>query len=493
MHAPGAALDEGLLLVYPEQLLQGAVPQRDFETAYGPATYWPLAALYWLAGAPSVSLERAVGLLYLVLIALAIAALAGRGGRTYGIAAGVMAVLCLAPLGVLALPWFGAAAATLWSIWLLTRPPAPGGSFPVGVPAAGVLAAVAITYRPELAIVVLASGAAALAGRPRGAGISYAGGFVIAALPLLVHVIMAGPGAVIANEIAAPLAIRPGRALPIPPRGGLNAALFGTVIICALLNAGAALAALRAHLHQPGGPQTAVPVGALSLMLLPQLLQRADYAHIGEVASIAVSMLPVSVQILAGSVRPIRSSAARFAIPVALVLLLVITFRGYWWPRERISTTLRGDLAPAHVVHHGGRWWPAGSATDATDLEAVLADADRAARPGQRLVVGPGDLRRTSYGDTFIYFLLPRLRPGTYFLEMSPGTANAPGSRLASDLRAAQIVILNTAWDAWNEPNASAHPGPAAPNEVIATLFCRVSTHGTFELFVRGPCASVSG
>ena len=34
---------------------------------------------------------------------------------------------------------------------------------------------------------------------------------------------------------------------------------------------------------------------------------------------------------------------------------------------------------------------------------------------GERLLVGPSDLRRTWYSDAFFYYLFPELTPATYF------------------------------------------------------------------------------
>ena len=41
-----APMDEGSLLVYPELVLKGQLPYRDFETFYGPANLWVLSGVY---------------------------------------------------------------------------------------------------------------------------------------------------------------------------------------------------------------------------------------------------------------------------------------------------------------------------------------------------------------------------------------------------------------------------------------------------------------
>src|SRR5438552_13682126 len=43
--------------------------------------------------------------------------------------------------------------------------------------------------------------------------------------------------------------------------------------------------------------------------------------------------------------------------------------------------------------------------------------------PGTTLFVGPLDLRRTNYNDTFIYHLMLQLRPATYFSQSTRFTS----------------------------------------------------------------------
>ena len=64
------------------------------------------------------------------------------------------------------------------------------------------------------------------------------------------------------------------------------------------------------------------------------------------------------------------------------------------------------------------------SEADKLALSTILHQVDSRAHPGQRVFVGPLDLRTANYNDTFIYFLLPNLTPGSYYLEMDPGVAN---------------------------------------------------------------------
>ena len=71
------------------------------------------------------------------------------------------------------------------------------------------------------------------------------------------------------------------------------------------------------------------------------------------------------------------------------------------------------------------------------------------------MFVGPGDLSRTVYADTYVYWLFPELETSTYYIEMDPGLADAEGSGMAEDIASADFVVLTNTWGGWTEPNAS--------------------------------------
>src|ERR1700730_39673 len=76
---PANPMDEGSLLVYPELILKGNLPYRDFETFYGPANIYVLSAIYAVVG-PGILAERATGLVYRLLIFAAVFCIACRWG-----------------------------------------------------------------------------------------------------------------------------------------------------------------------------------------------------------------------------------------------------------------------------------------------------------------------------------------------------------------------------------------------------------------------------
>jgi hypothetical protein len=99
--------------------------------------------------------------------------------------------------------------------------------------------------------------------------------------------------------------------------------------------------------------------------------------------------------------------------------------------------------------------------------------------------VGPRDLRRTYYADTFVYALLPRLSPGSYYTELNPGVANGPDSRLARDLSTADWLLLTDRHAGWTEPNASQEPGDAAASRLVAASYRVVAEAAPYTLLER--------
>ena len=111
---------------------------------------------------------------------------------------------------------------------------------------------------------------------------------------------------------------------------------------------------------------------------------------------------------------------------------------------------------------------------------------DYLTRPGDRLFVGPVDLTRTNYGDTFFYFLLPDLVPASRHLEMNPGLANRFGGDLPVELASADVLVLTDRFDGWSEPNASVRAGDPDASAIVAGRFCDVA--GTATWRVLTPC-----
>lgn len=492
----GLNMDEGLLLVYPELVLRGLVPNRDFLMSYGPGDIWALASLYSVFGT-QVGVERLAGIALHVLVAVATFAHASRWGPAIGVLSGVIAGVVLVPLGAVSFAFLGAIALVLWSLFALST----SARTPV-VALAGALAGLAVVFRPELgpacalAVLPLALG---LDARRRVALIA---GAVVALMPLGAHVLLAGPGAVFDNLVLGVFKWGAARYLPLP---GREPVLLLVVLLADAALLFAAILALRAEPSRRS--RALVALALLSMLTLPQALQRSDLFHLVSAGTLPLALLPVSLVALLGRIRPVIGGARReFGAALIAALLIATAAPGIV---ERAATVelpraLGLQAFETFAVANRGRTWyplrasvdytatPVGSRDSVTELQETLDDVESIARPGARLFVGPLDLRRTNVTDTVIYHLLPQLVPATYYLEMAPGSTNGPDSHLAADIATADLLVLTSRYDDWSEPNASQLFGSDAPNAVVRDQFELRSRHGTYAIYVRRVVSAAS-
>src|SRR6185295_4166713 len=164
-------------------------------------------------------------------------------------------------------------------------------------------------------------------------------------------------------------------------------------------------------------------VAAFALGILPQGLQRPDPTHLAWVSCVPFGFLPVAgVELVRWRRRgasPMRMFVAG-AVPVVVILFLLVP---NFLIRDYVDLSLEtfGVRRESHEIDHAGRTFYYGNGEVADQLAQLLPAADRVIRPGDRLVVGTGDLRKTPLSAAFLYYLLPRARPGTYSIEMDPG------------------------------------------------------------------------
>jgi hypothetical protein len=230
--------------------------------------------------------------------------------------------------------------------------------------------------------------------------------------------------------------------------------------------------------------------GALfSIGIVPQALQRPDSTHLSWVTCISFPLLILAVIDVVRDRRPrsttrqLVAAGAGVAVALTLVVAPLFTFR-YYLLHVRVGA---GNVQEPFPVSRHGRRFYLGDYGPYLASRDVIADLDQMSKPGERLLVGPSDLRRTWYSDAFFYYLFPELTPATYFIEMDPGLANATGSRLASEVASSDWVILTGFWDGWREPNSSMDYGSDEPNQVLRADFCQVKSYenGLVRLFHR--------
>jgi len=242
----GTPMDEGSLLVYPELILKGQLPYRDFETFYGPANLWVLSAAYAGFG-PSIFTERAVGLTYRVLTLLAIFALVQRWDTTLAAGCTIVTGLLLLPIFLGAYAWIGGATCALWSIWMIAKPESACRCF-----LGGILAGLALLFRVDLGPAVIASALPLFLLVRAARRWGYLGGAALALLPLGWLTVAAGPKEILNNLLLFPVIYSsPARHLPIFSAENYLVLLFFAHIIAVAGNIFAGVMAIRADRRSP--------------------------------------------------------------------------------------------------------------------------------------------------------------------------------------------------------------------------------------------------
>jgi hypothetical protein len=518
LRSQGPPMEEGFMLVFPERLLDGDLPNRDFLHLYGPGSLWFLAGVFKVFGT-SLTVERLVALLQQVGVVLGVYALARHWGRTLALACALISlVIIVPPIGLTALGWVGGVALGLLGLAAALESRRVADERPARRRAllGGVLLGFALLYRLDLILAVGLAVLVMLRGVDRSLAKRLLGGLAIGVSPYLIHLFTAGVGDTVSGMILDPVIyLRGGRRLPIPPPwdhldGFLQRAgniqqlswpipapttaqqlslwfffLIGSVLFLLLV------AVWR--LRQDRASVTArvlATVAVFSIGLMPQAIQRVDSAHFGWVSCVPVAFLPVAVAEVLRARAPRLRLRVRSVIAGGVVLLFLFAVLPSFTIRRYTDFAVQsiGFHRIAYKIEHNGRVFYYGRPEAARAANELLPVADRISKPGDRLFVGPTDLRKTPYSDAYLYYMLPDLDPATYYIEMDPGVANEEGSRLADDLRSADIVILSSIWNDWDEPNDARKFGPNLPNEILQRRFCLVDEFGrggVYELYRR--------
>ena len=476
----GPPMDEGMLLIYPELVAHGQIPYRDFETFYGPANPYFLAGAFQLFGT-HIFTERGVGLLYRVVLIMGIFGIARHWGTLAGAGSMLIAGALLICTQLVASAWVPAIGCVLASLWVTSASGLRARYF-----FGGCLAGLALLFRPDLGPAVVLSSLPFLWRAAWRSRLHYAAGFILALLPLALLTLAAGIGNVWDNLFFYPVIVsNPGRRLPLSFAEPFALHLLFFHWIASLIIAASAVVELRKDRDSIHG-LLLLSMAILALVLSPQALQRLDFGHLLFAAIASLPLLPVAITNLLSRTR----FAARKKAIVAAAVLATAVLIGIVAPN--IAMIVRtayvfglGSTPTAVFVENNGRIFPFGSRERAQTAARLFQKLQAVSKPDESLFVGPGDLRRTNYCDTFIYHMFPQLRPASYFLEMNPFSANRPHSRLAADVSNADWLILDRTMDQWSEPNRSAEFGDDAPNRVVLTEFELVGDFGAYGLFRR--------
>jgi hypothetical protein len=519
MRYQGAPMEEGFMLVFPERFLHGSLPNRDFLHLYGPGSIWVLAAWYKMFGV-SLAAERWFGLIQEFAIIFGVYAIARFWGRTAALPCALLTLIfILPPLGLTALAWVGGVGLGLLSLAATIearRRSASGERWVLRFALlGGLLAGLSVLYRLDLIVAVGLSSLVVLWGTAAKLKQLFLAGTGIGVLGYAAQAAWVGPYVAFKGMVLDPVVyLRGGRRLPIPPPwshlDGFLQRSQATVppqwqlpslttpqqlsIWFFVMLAGVAFlvgVAVWSFRRDPKRLRARVLLAAaiFSIGLLPQGIQRADSAHFAWVSCVALAFVPVAILEVLDIRRPrTRSGWRRNLLVCGSVIVGICLVIPYFtaWPYEDFVQQSFNHHRAARAISRNGRVFYYGRADVQRDATALLKKVPQIARPGAKLFVGTSDLRKTPYSDAWLYFLLPEYPPGTYYIEMDPGVANAKNSRLASDLLHSDIAILSSVWNDWDEPNDSRKFGPDKPNEVLRQHFCLVEKFGTlYSLYTK--------
>jgi hypothetical protein len=515
LRAPGPPMEEGFMLVFPEQVLKGAIPNRDFLHLYGPGSLWALAGVFKVFGTSLLS-ERGFGMIQQLAIMFGVYALARRWGRTLAVFAGVISGLIIIPFGLYALAWVGGVGLALCGL-------AAGVEARAGTDDrrarrwalfAGVLLGLAILFRLDLVAGVGLATFALVRGMQSERVKRVFAGLAMGLAPYVIQIVTAGPGHALRGMVIDPVFnLRGGRKLPIPPPWGhldgflqqagalerstwpLPAPVRSQELFLWFFLLLGAIAFVwwqgwRATRRDPQSitARTLFVVGMFGVGITPQALQRVDSGHFAWVSCVVFAFVPIALFEMARRRAPNaprrRLAIGSGALMLAVLMFVIPAFTMQLYGSYSIQTL--GIHRAAFEIKNDGRTFYYGKPDRAQAAQMVIDAANKISKPGQRLFVGPVNLRKTPYSDAYLYYMLPHLVPATYYIEMDPGVANANDSRMPKDLASADIVILSSIWDNWSEPNDSQKDGSDASEKVLARDFCRVGTYlDLYQLYQR--------
>ena len=503
--AVGSSMEEGFMLVFPERVIKGAIANVDFLHLYGPGSLHLLSIWMRVFGV-SLTSERTFGLLQHLLIVAGLMVLCRPWGKKLSTLVGLFSLIFVfTPIGLQALAWSGGVGIALWSVIFVIRAVHQSAqqidsrsSWVI----AGLLAGLALTFRPDLALALLLVLAWALWKRPRRIVAQCASGLVLGLTSVWIHLVQAGPSAMIRGVLLDPVIhLRPGRELPRPPswhylQGALQVIsekfapwwglpslsaprqlfvwFFMLPVVAIFVTVVARRQRKASFINDSPRFTTLFVAGLFGIGLLPQALQRPDSAHLLWVSCVSWPLLLIALyEVIGQRNRRIHPTVRTLTASMTLVILILLicpfyTLRTY---TDLVWRSVTGKTEVMQVTR-GDRYFYLGDTRPFLATQEVVADLDKLSHAGERLLVGPVDLRNTSYSDAFFYHLFPELTPATYFIEMDPGLADTAGSRLADDVASADWLVLTRFWSGWIEPNESVAFGPDAPNQIVEDNFC---------------------
>ena len=489
--------DEGFLLQAASRMAGGQWPYRDFGWPYGPGQAG-VVALAFKAFGPSVVWWRVVRVAADATIALLVWALVRRPAGDRWALAGWLAAAVTIAQPTSANPFPVALAFALGAVLAAAR----------GKPvAAGLLAALAAAWRPDLGVIALLAAAAATAfDRPvrtgdrhldrtdkgtvplsvrarlaRVAG-AWVGGVVVLFGPF---VAAAGPGRVYDELVGRAAGDGAWWRLPFPllydgplrgwPPGDLASDLKDALgyELPLIAVAGSIVLLCLIAVHRRWGPELA---GLLVLALGSgaYLLTRPDELHVQPLLVCLCAMLPIAVA--PGARSPLAKAAV---VALALIALAGVA--------NRLSALLLPpDLEPVHLAGVPGIRVPP---AEAEALPRLAARVQRLVPQGQPIYVAPRRSDLVTLSDPLVHFLVRR--PDVLDRDVSLQAKPEEQAMIVAALRAREPRVVVRWTDPASdrpEPNRRGRPsGSRALDDYLAAAYRLDSRFGAYDVLTPRP------
>lgn len=466
------AQDEGILLVYPDLILRGLEPYKDFSAIYTPGSFYVIALAFKAFGS-TILVERLVGFLYWLMMAGSVYLIGARYSRSLGLVATlpIFFVMKIYPVGAYSM--IGALGLSFIVLMLSFRTFSEPNSnltqkyLPF---LSGVFAGFALWFRQDVGVITIAVLFIIYFSKKLDRMLYSLLGVGIPLLLFIIFLFHVGIDRSFDNLVIDVLRNAPGRKLPIH---------FGPVLITLLLmiagNIAIAIIAFRKK-FQLDQTKLVLGIAILTVGLLPSALQRTDRWHVYYVGAPIISLSLISIFFLVHNLekKEIFENIVKFTgIPIFLLVFFGINHHFF------------GSRINPIKIHSGERWIFYSHSHSAGDLQNLITETNKIGKNGNKLFVGPDDLRFTNENDSYLYFLFPKLQPSTKFIEMNPGVANRSDSGLSEQIGKADLVILTSRHDHWDEPNDSMIPGSDLPNKIIKNNFCLYKKFIYWNIFKR--------
>jgi len=508
LRSPATSMEEGSLVQYSTMVMNGSVPTKTFWSEYGPLNSYVPAAVFSVTG-PSLLVERLVGLAYRLLLLVGLYRLLRPHSRRGAYLGVVIAWILLVPWGAMAYAWIGGLGCVLAGLSFISEciDETPSSFRDRRLLLAGLLLGLGLSFRPDMILLVAAPSAVLLWRRRRDLYRCLAGA-AIGLLPLLYLVLTAGLANAFRNLVTDPVIhLRAGRGLPVPPNPHYAAEFFTRVkaylnVVLGQQQWGgplslqvaelfwllifAAVIAVASVLGRRGiRDRRWLTVVLVNVIILTNLLQRADVSHMRLVGVVVLATTPTALAYLFR--RQIQRTEVFVALSAALTAIIVLQAAPdiIGAPYANLLS-VRGMFAssPYTTLTNDHRSIITNSNVETLEMKVALNLVSTHSHPGQRLFEGPTDLRFTNDNEPWFYWLSPKLVPASYYLEMNPGIANTPWSGLEREIDHADVLVLSNRFAGFSEPNASRIPGFNGPNLIVEHNFCVVG-HDAWYVVLR--------